>query len=386
MSHRSHHGQVSPLPPPVIVTTSPQLQALLKTLSSHSAVAVDTESNSLYAYQEEVCLIQMSIPGTDYLLDPLADVDLSPLADLFADPGVQKVFHAARYDIRCLKRDFDFHFANLFDTMWAARILGWPRVGMGDILKETFGAHTNKRYQRYNWGKRPLEPEALAYACLDTHYLLPLRRMQADALAQEGRQEEAREVFDQITDAEPMSPSFDAEDFRRVRGASDLSKRQQAILRELYLWRDGEARRRDRPPFKILHNRTLADLVQARPHTLDELAHVPRLSRYHVRRYGKHILRAIKRGERARPPEPPPPPPRHSKAEVVRFRTLRAWRKQVASERGVDVDVIVSNAVLWSLAEQNPRGLKDLRGIDGLGPWKRKTYGKEILTVLHGGR
>ena len=238
MSHHPLSGGASRLPPPVVVTSPPQLATLLEALSDQPAVAVDTESNSLYAYQEQVCLIQFSIPGADYIVDPLADLDLSPLAPIFADPGVPKIFHAAEYDVMCLKRDFGFRFANLFDTMWTARILGWPRVGLGDVLKQTFGVRTNKRYQRYNWGKRPLETEALAYACLDTHYLLPLRRLQAEALMQQGRWEEAQEVFDQIAASEPISHTFDPEGFRRVKGAFDLTGREQAILRELYIWRD----------------------------------------------------------------------------------------------------------------------------------------------------
>jgi len=370
------------LPSPIAVTSPPQLAALLEALSAQPAVAVDTESNSLYAYQEQVCLIQFSIPDADYIVDPLAGLDLSPLAHLFADPGVQKVLHAAEYDVMCLKRDFGFRFASLFDTMWAARILGWPRVGLGDVLRETFGVRTNKRYQRYNWGKRPLEQEALAYARVDTHYLLPLRRLQADALMQKGRLEEAQEVFDQLAASEPVPHTFDPEDFRRVKGAFDLTRREQAILRELYVWRDREARRRDRPLFKVLNDHILVALAQACPRTPDKLADVSGLKPYHVRRYGRHILRAIERGIRARPPEPPPPPPRHSEAEVARFQALRAWRKQVAAEREVDADVIISNAVLWALAEQNPRALEGLNHINGLGPWKRKTYGEAILKVL----
>jgi ribonuclease D len=93
-------------------------------------------------------------------------------------------------------------------------------------------------------------------------------------------------------------------------------------------------------------------------------------------------LRAIRRGMSVRPPDPPPPPPRHSEAEVARFQALRAWRKRVAAERGVDADVVVSNTTLWALAEQNPRTLEDLNRIKGLGPWKRKTYGEAILRVL----
>jgi len=382
MSSHSHSEDVSHLPPPVVVTTPSQLEALLDDLSTQPAIAVDTESNSLYAYYEQVCLIQCSVPGTDYIVDPLAGLDLSPLGRFFADPRMRKIFHAAEYDVMCLKRDFGFRFANLFDTMWAARILGWPRVGLGDVLTENFGVHTNKRYQRYNWGRRPLEPEALAYASMDTHYLLPLCHLQADALVDEGRWEEAREVFDQIAATGPASHAFGPEDFWRVKGVFDLTGRERALLRELYAWRDREARRRDRPPFKVLGDRVLLALVHARPHTRADLERVERLKPYHVRRYGKGLLRAIRQGLRARPPQPPPPPPRHSDVEVARFQALRTWRKAMAAERGVDADVIVGNAVLWALAEQPPRTGEDLGHVEGLGPWKRKTYGGAILDVL----
>ena len=373
------------LPPPVLVTTAPQLKMLLEALSSEPAVAVDTESNSLYAYQERVCLIQFSTPDVDYLVDPLAGMDISPLAQLFAGSGVQKVFHAAEYDVMCLKRDFDFCFANLFDTMWAARILGWPRVGLGDILEETFDVRTKKRYQRYNWGQRPLDSEALAYACMDTHYLLSIRHLQVDALVQQDRLGEAREVFDEVAASEPVFRSFDAEDFWRIKGARDLTRREQAILRELCIWRDREARHRDRPHFKVLSSRTLVTLAQARPRTSAELTSVDGLKPHHVRRYGKRVLQAIERGVHAELPRPPSLPSHRPDAEVARFKALRAWRKRMAADRGVDSDVILGNAVLWALAERNPRALDDLGHIEGLGPWKRKTYGEAILKVLRRG-
>jgi ribonuclease D len=287
----------------------------------------------------------------------------------------------------CLKRDFGFRFDNLFDTMWAARILGWPRVGLGNVLKETFNVHTQKRYQRYNWGQRPLEPEALAYARLDTHYLLPLCQLQTDALMQQDRWEEAREIFDSVADSDHMPyNTLTLTDFWSVKGAYDLTRREQAVLRELYVWRDREARRRDRPLFKVLHDHTLIALARARPRTREELVSLDGLKSHHARRYGKRILRAIERGMRARPPDLPPPPPRHSEEEVARFQALRSWRKQVAAERGVNSSVIVSKSTLWALTEQNPVTLGDLEGIEGLGPWKRKTYGEAILKVLHAER
>ncbi|MEA3342411.1 MAG: HRDC domain-containing protein [Chloroflexota bacterium] len=378
MSHSPYAGNR-----PTVVTAPSQLAKLLEALAKEPAIGVDTESNSLYAYQEQVCLIQVSTPAADYIVDPLANLDIPSLASLFADPAIQKVFHAAEYDVMCLKRDYGFHFANLFDTMWAARILAWSHMGLGSILKETFNVRTKKRYQRYNWGKRPVETEALTYAALDTHYLLPLRRIQTDALMQKGHWEEAQEIFALVAASDPMPPNASApEDFWGIKGAFDLTGREQAILRELAIWRDQEASRRDRPLFKVLHDLTLVDLAQAAPRTRKELSRTDRLKPYHVRRYGKHILRAIEKGAQSRPPQPPPPPPRHSEAEATHFDALHTWRKQTAARRGVNSSVIVSKSTLWTLAEQNPVTLKELEGIEGLGPWKRKTYGKAILNVL----
>ncbi|HUM63014.1 MAG TPA: ribonuclease D, partial [Anaerolineaceae bacterium] len=144
-------------------------------ITAEPLLAIDTESNSLYAYRERVCLVQVSTPQTDYLVDPLALTDLSALGSLFADSRRQKIFHAAEYDILCLKRDYNFTFNNIFDTMIAARILSYPQVGLGNLLSAWFGIELEKKYQRADWGKRPLPQAMLDYARMDTHYLFDLR-------------------------------------------------------------------------------------------------------------------------------------------------------------------------------------------------------------------
>ena len=135
----------------------------------------------------------------------------------------------------------------------------------------------------------------------------------------------------------------------------------------------------------MLNDHVLVALAQARPRTREDLSGVPGIKPYHVRRYGGRLLRAVKQGMRAQPPQPPPPPPRHSEEEVARFQALRDWRKQVAAEREVDADVIVGNAVLWALAEQPPRTLEDLSRVEGFGSWKREAYGEAILKILDSG-
>jgi ribonuclease D len=228
------------------------------------------ESNGLYAYQEQVCLIQISISNgkvdqtsersaalevTDYILDPLRLPDLDGLGKLMADPKVEKVFHAAEYDILSMKRDFGHTFHNLFDTMLAARILGWRQLGLASILEQEYGVELDKRFQRANWGRRPLSPEQISYARMDTHYLLALRdRLEAE-LESKGRLREASESFERLAAVTPAPRSFDPDEFwQLLNGRRQLSPQQNAVLRRLYIFRDQEAQRRNRPPFKVFGN------------------------------------------------------------------------------------------------------------------------------------
>ena len=192
---------ITTLPAPVLVTGPQALRLLARTLNNQEIIAVDTESNSLYAYQEQVCLIQFSTLEGDYLVDPLALEDLSALGEVFANPKVEKVFHAAEYDLICLQRDFDFRFENLFDTMIAARVLGREAVGLAAMLGEHFGIEVDKRHQRANWGRRPLAAEMLAYAQQDTHYLIELSARMRAELEASGRWALAAEDFERLAHA-----------------------------------------------------------------------------------------------------------------------------------------------------------------------------------------
>src|SRR5471030_2260114 len=228
----------SALPPPILVADEDSLGRLVRDLAAHPVVAVDTESNSLHAYRERVCLIQFSTPAGDYILDPIRLPVLSPLAPFFANPDQQKIFHAAEYDIVCLRRDYRFEFVNIFDTMSAARTLGWPQVGLASILDTHFGVTMSKKYQRSDWKRRPLLPEQLNYARLDTHYLVALRDKQLEALTESGHWPEAQEEFERLArlrrDSDNASP--DPAAFWRVTGARDLAPAQAAVLQTLFAY------------------------------------------------------------------------------------------------------------------------------------------------------
>ncbi len=357
------------------------LAALTQTLAAEPAVAVDTESNSLFAYRQRVCLIQFSTPAKDYILDPLALPDLSLLAPIFANPKPQKIFHAAEYDLICLKRDYGFAFAEIFDTMIAARTLGWPQMGLAAILEARFGVKMNKKHQRANWGQRPLTPEQLDYARLDTHYLFALRDVLVIELNAAGRLEEVREEFSRLARVIAEPNGSDPHAFWRVNGAHDLPPRQAGVLRELYLYREKQAEQADRPPFKIMNDQTLLEIAQRCPTQPHELREASGMTPAQIRRHAAGLLSAVQRGLSAPPLRPPRSAP-EPEAVRDRYERLRQWRKQRAAARGVESDVIVPREALWELARRAPRTLDELAAIEDLGPWRRQTYGSEILQVL----
>lgn len=366
---------------PHYIRRAAELRQLVDRLKNEPLLAVDTESNSLFAYFERVCLIQLSTRTADYLIDPLAFDNLRPLGDLLADPAIEIVFHAAEYDIVTLKRDFEFTFANLFDTMLAARTCGWTKIGLGSILEEQFGLRVDKTLQRADWAKRPLPPEQLRYAQIDTHFLPELRDRFVAELTERGRLEEAREMFAALADLPPAARQFDPEGYWRIHQVRDLKRGQIAIVRELYLLRDQIARQRDWPPFKVFTDETMIHLALLVPRRMEDLQGIRGLNERLIERSGPALLQAIARGSHARPPVPPRS--RTLDPEVqARYEALKEWRKQRAAERGVESDVILSREILWTLAREVPTSLEDLDRIPGLGPWRKAAYGTELLQVL----
>lgn len=356
--------------------------ACLAVLRAAPRLAIDLEANSMFAYRERVCLIQISTADRDYIIDPVERIDLSGLGAILADPTVEKVFHAAEYDLILMSRDYGWHLSNLFDTMWAARILGYPHMGLANLLEQFYGVSTSKRFQKANWCRRPLSNAELVYAQKDTHYLLPLRDRLAAELEAGGHGVEAEEIFAEQSRVRLPNNGFDPEGFWYMNGAFDLSPEQQAILKALYLYRDREASRRNAPHFKVLGDRTLIELAAKMPARPGDLSDIHGMSDGQQQRYGRAILDLIAEARHQSPPQPPKRPPRPSDAVLNRFDRLHRWRKARAQARGVESDVIVSRDALWAIAQSGPRTLEDVDALHVLGPWRLKTYGEEILRLI----
>jgi ribonuclease D len=354
---------------------------MVNRLSSEPILAVDTESNSLFAYKEQVCLIQFSTPQDDFLVDPLALEDLSPLGTLFANPKIEKIFHAAEYDLISLKRDYHYKFENLFDTMLAARILGWQKVGLGSILKTEFEVELNKRFQRANWGKRPISPEMMDYARLDTHYLIPLRFRMKSELKSNGRWLLAEEDFARLRYVNGRDPQDQPEPCWRVRGAYDLDPQQAAVLLELCRYRSKVAKSINRPVFKVISDQTLLAIAEVCPRTEGELNEVSALSQKQYLRHATGLLRAVEAGLSAEAVYPPRTP-RPDEQFLSRLEALRIWRKETAKELHVKSDVVLPRDVMHAIAARDPANHDQLAKLMDQVPYRLDHFGDQILGTL----
>jgi len=376
--------------PPALITNVQDLNHLLKDLRREPVLAIDTESNSLYAYREQVCLLQISTSENDYLIDPLELGDLSPLQPLFSDANIEKVFHAAEYDLICLRRDFGFDFNNLFDTMIAARILGYKQVGLGALLAEYFNVQVEKRYQRANWGQRPLPAHLLDYARQDTRYLIPLRHRLGKALDRKDLLPLACEDFSRLIQTTEngangnMNPEGRTVDPWRVSGSHDLEPQQAAVLQELCEYRDQVASSSNRPLFKVINDKALLEIALATPQNFSDLERIPALSPRLAKRHGRKLLQAVQRGTQAKPIYPPRSP-RPDGDFLDRLEVLRRWRKNTANKLGVASDVVLPRELMVSLARINPGDPAELARVMSPVPWRLEHFGEQILYVLSKG-
>jgi ribonuclease D len=365
----------------VVIRDPGGLLSLAADLRGILRAGVDTESNSLHAYRERVCLLQITTPTQDYLVDPLALPDLSPLKEFFENRAVEKIFHAAEYDLLCLRRDFGFRVRGLFDTHAACRALGGRECGLSPLLAYEFGITLDKPMQRADWGQRPLSERMLEYARLDTHYLPALRDRLAAQIESAGHMDELRDEFlrlERIPDME--SPAPETNSFWKLRGVYELRPPQRAILLALHEWREREAERIDRPPFHVLAGECMIRLAQTAPDSPDGLAECGVPERILLRK-GKAILQAVARGKKKEPPVPQ----RNgimNEREQARLEAVRKWRKRRAEARGVESDVILCRDAMFQIARTAPGTLQALSEIPGVGAYRLSAYGEEIIAAL----
>ena len=332
-----------------MIDSDQQLTAFLPSVRAADWVALDTEADSLHAYPEKLCLIQISLPGANDLVDPLAALDLSRL--LAALRGHELILHGADYDLRLLRRTCGFVPRNIFDTMLAARLLGFTEFSLTSLVNRLLGIHLEKGPQTADWARRPLTERMIAYALNDVRYLKLAADSLRAALEAKGRVDWHREMCARLVEDCAQLRSPDLDQVWRLKGASKLDRRGLVVLRELWGWRDQEAVAANRPPYFILQHETLVALAAAAAHSRPVQPLLPR--RFPQRRRDE-ALATVQRAlalPRSQWPDFNRPSSRQLTAgEKQRCEQLRQRRDRHAAELGIDPSLIASRATLVALA------------------------------------
>lgn len=346
-----------------MIDTDEKLAVFLPQLSAASWIALDTEADSLHAYPEKLCLIQISIEGSDHLVDPLAGLNLASMFEILSQHEL--ILHGADYDLRLLRRDCGFVPTTIFDTMLASRLLGVREFGLGNLVSKFLGVTLEKGPQKANWARRPLTERMEAYARNDTHYLKPLTNLLSAELKAKGRlgwhqQSCAQLIADCAVVREP-----DPDTVWRVKGSHHLSPPAMAVLREIWRWREEEAKASNKPPFFILSPEIMVrlsqtavagqDLERAFPHFL-------------TARRRKGISNAVQTGLAEKHPPQPLRRKGHrlNEAEKRRLQEVEKKRNKRAEELGIDPTLIASRAAMVAL-------VADKGEVEGeFMPWQRE--------------
>lgn len=342
----------------MMVDNYEKLLAILPLIEKAEWVSLDTEADSFYSYPEKICLIQITVPGKDFIIDPLQKFNLAPLFDILKSKRL--ILHGADYDLRLLYKNYEFAPEKIFDTMHAARLLGYKQIGLADLVKKHIGIALDKSHQRSNWTIRPISPKMVEYAIRDTCFLRPLEVVLSKQLKEKGRIEWLEETCERLVLKVKMNSDSDNEPWR-IRGSSILSPCGLSVLRELWRWREQTAIAQNKPPFFILRHDALIEIAIRAANGFDITPFIP--GHLLDSRLGE-IKEAIQRGLNI-PVEEQPQQIRNEKPRLLPEQTARLnkilrLRNRLAERLKIERSVIASQSEVIELARTPENGKKIL--------------------------
>ncbi|MBP9865770.1 MAG: HRDC domain-containing protein [Candidatus Omnitrophica bacterium] len=370
------------------VNTAESLAGLTETMKSASRVAFDMEADGLHHYFEKVCLMQLSFSGANYIVDPLAGLELKDFLEVLAQKEL--IIHAADFDLRMLKKTFGFRpNAPVFDTMLAAQVLGFEKIGLAALVEKYFAVILPKTAQKSDWSRRPLPVNSLNYASDDTKYLEAIADTMTESLQQLGRMSWHQECCARVVENTGIVPDKDeTKEAWRVKGSSRLAPNVLVYVRELWKWRDEEARKRDRPAFMIMNNEDLVAFAEWRAANLQ--GPIEQRDSNFLRRYDAEVFSRLKNAilaaDRMPASEWPVLPKRQvwpaAKSSIEKLEPLMAACKTLADELKIEACFLASRATLTAVVQHKALTIESAMAASGMMKWQAELMMPKIQSLL----
>jgi len=369
------------------VNKQEDFKSLCGSLVNHSYISIDTESNSLHAYHEQLCLLQLSSETINAVIDMLA-VDMTPLLPLFANSKIEKIFHSADSDIRVLKSAVpECRLENIFDTMLAAKKIGIERCGLDHLVKKYIGIELDKHYQKADWGKRPLSQAMLDYAAGDTKYLKTLRDILIKEVEEKGLTQQYQEQMKAVCEVEPHKFKFNEDHYLSFKGARFLNCRGLSVLKQLFLAREKAAMKKNIPPFKIIAEDFMVRIAAAPENAMDNISNFKGATRFFMENHAEWVLKAIEEGLSSpvkNKTAKDETRERRKKTETAakRYKALKQWRKKLATKKKLFPSAIIPDAMLEKLAFALPHTKEELLKINGLEQYNPDSFSSSLIKFM----
>lgn len=368
------------------------LRAACTELSRAPRIAVDVESNGLFAYEPGLCVLQLADERTVYVVDTLAipaDGLVAPLRALFGEGGPLVVVHDLGFDARMLAK-VGAPLSRVVDTALAASLLGRTSTGLGSVLESELGVRHDKTLQHHDWGSRPLDARAIEYLAGDVRYLLPLADSLLHEVTEKGlRDELAEETRYRLSEACDLEGQEETRPpFLRMKGKERVDRADLPLLRALAEAREKMARELDVPVFKLLPNDVLFAVAHHKPRTMNALSRIPGAHRGRGQKLSQALIELVGKTHPPLTPDelaalsPKRLPPAEVKARKKREAKLLAWRKAEAHRRDVSPQVVLPGHVLREMADTAPETVDDLANLPGFGAFRVARYGAKLVELL----
>lgn len=361
------------------IDTRPDLERACADFAGDGVCAVDTEFVRESTYYPELALIQLASDSRRACVDPLALDDLAPLAELFADAAVVKVFHSPSQDLEILYQKFVAVPAPVFDTQLAAAVLGYNhQISYADLVRDVLGVALEKKYTRADWTRRPLSADELDYAMDDVRYLLPLYTEMRTRLETGGRLAWIEKDLAELARAENYAVDFDRL-WQRLKGVQKLKGEKLWIASALCRWREQVAQQRNRPRRWIVKDEALVEIARRKPADAAALAQIPDLPEKTARRHGDELLRIVRAASKIDSADYP----RHDKAlrlsdaELALGDCLMGLCRAIAAENGVALATLATRKDIDKLVAER-RSSRLMQG------WRYAMAGEKLLAFIHG--
>lgn len=329
-------------------------------------VVLDLEADSLHRYQEKICLIQYADETGSCLIDPLSIEDMGPFYNWLKETEVW--MHGADYDMCLFQNAWETLPAMIWDTQTAARLLGFRQFGLAALVEHFHNVTLSKSSQKADWARRPLSPTMVTYALNDVNYMLDMADKLTAALREKGRMGWFEEICRHSMDRARERHLAGHQDPWRIQGCGKLNRKGLAALRELWTWRDAEAKAWDRPAFMVCSN---ADLIQWSL-ALQEQRTVTPPPRFHAHRRSR-FMDALQKfyllDEDDYPCRPRIQRRQHSDQFEANMDRLCKLRDRKAEELDMEGSFIITRASLEAIAEDEEKGVSTLLN------WQREALG-----------